>query len=104
MQRGRLPVLYVHADLHDPRPRQLEAERTDAGEPAAALAHDGRDLARSLDRGPGHVDVERDQRPARADDHAACALVQPSRPEVRRQASRTESPPQLVDTATPEER
>ena len=71
VQLGRLPVLDVHAHLDEPGARKLEPERAHAREAAARLAHERGDLARGLER-PAQVDVEGDQRPPHADEHAAC--------------------------------
>ncbi len=57
----------------------------------------GRELA-------AKVDVERDQRPARADDHCPRPLVQTLRPEVGRQLARIDPPLQLLRATAPEER
>ena len=99
MQRGGLPVLDVHAHLDEPGARQVEPERAHAGEAAARLAHDRGDLARDLDVVAAQVDVEGDQRPARADEHAARALVEPRRPEVRRELARVDPPLELLGPA-----
>ena len=69
----------------EPGPRQVEAERAHAREAAARLAHDRGDRARGLDVAAAQVDVERDQRPPRADEHRAGARVEPRRPEVGRE-------------------
>ena len=72
------------------------------GEPAAALAHDRGDRARDPDVS-AQVDVEGDQRPARADDHPAGRLVQARRPEVGRELARVDTPLQLGRPAAPVE-
>src|SRR5579862_7229072 len=45
VQRRRLPVLNVHRDLDESDGRELEPERADAREAAAALSDERRDLA-----------------------------------------------------------
>ena len=69
VQRRRLPVLDVHAHLDEAGARQVEAEGAHAREPPARLADGRRDRARDLDVVASQVDVEGDQRPARADEH-----------------------------------
>ncbi len=102
VQPRRLPVLHVHAHLRVPGGGEVVAERTDARIAPAALAHDRRDLARHL-RGAAHVHVERDQRPARAHEHAAGRRVEPRRPVGRSDLARVEPPLELLCPATPEE-
>ena len=84
VQRGRLPVLDVHRHLHEPGRGSVEPERPDAREAAAALADDGRDLPRGLERA-AQVHVERDQRPPGADEHGAGRRVERARAEVGRE-------------------
>ena len=50
------------------------------------------------------VDVERDQRPPRADEDAARRRVEPRRPEVGRELARVDPPLQLLGAAAAEER
>ena len=85
VERGRLPVLDVHAHLDNPGARQRQAQCPHAREAAVALPHDRGDRPRDLDVVGPQVDVERDQRPPRADEHRARAGVELRRPEVRRQ-------------------
>ena len=101
VQRGCLPVLDVHRDLDDTRARQIETERANAGEAAPALAHDARDLPRDGELA-SEIDVERDQRPARADEHGAGGLVQPRRPVVGRQLARVDARLEPCGAAAPE--
>ena len=103
VQSRRLPVLDVHRDLNHTRARKVEAERTHAGEAAARLAHQRGDLHRCLELA-AQVDVERDQRPAGADDHATRALVQLPGAEVGLELAGVEPPLQLCRAAAPEER
>src|SRR5215218_4849439 len=102
VQCRRLPVLDVHRDLDDAGARQVEPERTDAEEAAAGLAHHRGDRLRILERAP-EVDVEGDQRSARADDDSARPLVEPLRAEVRLELARVDPPLQLLRAAAPEE-
>ena len=76
VQRRGLPVLDVHAHLRHPRPWEVETERSYAGEPAAALTHDRRDRTGDVGSRADEVDVERDQRRADADQHAAGACIE----------------------------
>ena len=103
VQRRGLVVLDVHAHLHEARARELEPERADAREPAVLLAYEPRNLARSLDAAT-EVDVERDQRPPGADEHAAGTFIQPRRAEVRRELARVDPALQLGRPARSEER
>ena len=98
-----LPVLDVHRHLHKARARQIESERPHAGETAAPLAHDRCDLARDRD-GAAEVDVERDQRRPRPEDHPARGRVQLGRPEVGYELTRREPPLELGATAAAVER
>ena len=84
MQRGRLPILDVHRNLDETRTRQVEPERAHARKAAAVLAHEACDLARNADVA-AQVDVEGNQRPAGADDHAARRRMQLRGAEVGRQ-------------------
>ncbi len=101
MQRGCLPVLDVHRDLDDTRARQVETERANAREAAPTLAHDARDLARDGELA-SEIDVERDQWPARADEHGAGGLVQPRWPVVGRQLARVDARLEPCGAAAPE--
>ncbi len=92
VQRRGLPVLDVHRDLDESRARQLETERANTRVPTAALADDGGDCPRHLDR-PTQVDVERDQRRTRAGDHRAGGLVEARRPEVGNELAGVEARP-----------
>ena len=85
VERRRLPVLDVHADLDEAGARQVEPERAHAGKAAAALPHDRGDRARDLDVVAPQVDVEGDQRPARADEHGTGGRIEPRRAEVGRE-------------------
>ncbi len=103
MQRGRLPVLDVHAHLDEPRAREVEPESTDAREPTAGLADDGGHFARGLE--PAfEVDVERNERATRADEHRAGGLVQALGPEIWLQLTGVDPALQLLRAASPEER
>ena len=51
-ERRGLPVLDVHRDLDEPRRGQVEAERADAREAAAVLAHDRAAISRAASSGP----------------------------------------------------
>src|SRR4051812_40700989 len=84
VERGCFPVLDVHRYLDEPRARQVQAERADAREASTLLAHDRRDRTRRREIA-AQVYVESDQRPARAEDHAAGARVQLRRAEVGRE-------------------
>jgi ubiquinone/menaquinone biosynthesis C-methylase UbiE len=103
VQRRCLPVLDVHRDLGQACTPQLEAECTDAAEAAALLAHDGCDRPRDLDI-PAEVDVERDQRPAGAEDHPAGSVVKTRRPEVGHELALVDPALQTLRTAAPVER
>ena len=103
MQRRGLPVLDVHAHLDPAGPGKLEAERAHAREAAVALPDRRRDRARIVERRAAKVDVERDQRTPRADDHAARGRMEVGRPEVRVGALR-EPARQLLGAAPAEER
>src|SRR5919108_603886 len=78
----RFVVLDVHAHLRAARTRQEQAEGAHTGKAAVPLADDGGDLTRDRRIAAREVDVEGDQRPAGADDHATGPLVEPRRPEV----------------------
>ena len=103
VQRRCLPVLDVHRDLDEPSAWQLDAQRANAGEATTALAHDRGDVPRDLEWA-AKVDVERDQRRARTGDHAAGGLVQPRRPEVRRELTGVKAALQCLGPAPPVER
>ena len=83
--------------------RQQQPERTHAGEAAVPLTHRARDPPRRLDVRPDEIDVERDQRPPRADDHAAAQRIEPRRAEVRRHVAVVDAPLQLDRAAAPKE-
>ena len=70
VQRGGLPVLDVHAHLDEACARQVETEGPDSREAAAGLANDRGDGLSRLELA-AQVDVERDERPACADEDAA---------------------------------
>src|SRR6266508_4425497 len=72
-------------------------------EAAVALPHDGRDLARRLDVRADEIHVERDQRPARAHDHAAGGGIETLRAEIRSHLACVDPPLQLTRAAAPEE-
>ena len=95
VQRGRLPVLDVHAHLHE-RPHAAGRARARAhpGTRRRARARPPRSRARPRRRA-AQVDVEGDQRPPRADEHGARARVEPRRPEVRRELAVVEPTLQL---------
>ena len=61
-------------------------------------------ISRATSSVAAEVDVERDQRPPRADDHAAGRRVEPRGPEVGRELARVDPPLQLLRPAAPEER
>ena len=103
VQRRGLVVLDVHADLRVTGARQREAERANTPEAAVLLADHGRDRARDLHVVGSQVDVERDQRPPRADDHAARAWVEPCGAEIRRQLPGVDAPLQLTATTAAEQ-
>src|SRR5436309_35133 len=90
VERGRLPVLDVHADLDETRARERETQRAYALEAAPALSDDGRDRPRDLEVIALQVDVEGNQRTAGSDDHAACGRIKPSRSEVRDELARVD--------------
>ena len=103
VQRRGFVVLHVHAHLHEPGTRQVESECTNAREASVTLPDDPGDLAGRLDLAP-QVDVERDQRPARTDDHPARPLVEPRGAEVRLKLSCVDPALQLSRPAATEER
>jgi len=72
--------------------------------PARAFTNERRDLARDLHACATQIHVEGDQRPPRADDHAAGSLVQPRRTERRLDLTCVDAPLQLFRAATPKER
>src|SRR5262249_7671320 len=71
VERGRLPVLHVHAHLHAAGPWQVEPERPHPGEAAVAFPYEHRKLAGGRDGRPAEVDIEGDQRWTRPNDHPA---------------------------------
>ena len=103
VRRRSFPILDVHGHLHDPRSRQREAERTHAGEAAAALAHEPGNRPRRLDIDRAEIDVERDQRAPGADDHAAGRRIEPGRAEVGLKLAGRDPALQLLRSAAPEE-
>src|SRR5262245_16244037 len=82
VESGRLVVLDVHAHLRMTGAGERKPEGANSGETAASLAHDRGDLARNARVVGREVDVERDQRPAGADDDAARTRIETWRPEV----------------------
>jgi SAM-dependent methyltransferase len=104
VQRGRLIVLDVHAHLCVPGTWQGQPERTHARKTPALLPHDGGDLACQVRVGRVEVDVEGDQRPPRADDHATRARIQPSGSEVRGELAFVQTALKTFRAAPPEER
>ena len=103
VQRRRLPVLDVHAHLDEARERKVEPERTHARKATAPLAHERRDLARCHNVA-AQVDVERDQRATRPDQHATGRVVEKRRPVVRLHLARVDTTLQLLGATAPEER
>ena len=103
VERGGLEVLDVHRDLDDPGARQVEPERPDAREAAPRLADECGDLLGGAEFAP-QVDVERDQRPPSADDHAARTGIELARAEIRLELADADPPAQLVRPAAAEER
>src|SRR5206468_3139663 len=101
IQAGRLPILDVHAHLYEPGLRQLEAEGAHAWKAAVPLADDRGDLP-SRRKLAAQVDVQRDQRSTRADEHRAPAIVEPTWPEIGRERSRLHAPPEPIEAARPE--
>src|SRR5205814_322287 len=95
VERGRLPVLDVHAHLDAARAGQVETERTDAGKPTAAFAHDLGDRESRLEVALD-VDIEGDQRRPRADDDSACFRVEARRPVIRAELARGEAALELL--------
>ena len=84
VQRRRLPVLDVHDTCTSPaRGRSSPSARTPGKPPPCSRTTAA--ISRATSSRAAQVDVERDQRPARADDHAAGGRVEPRRPEVRRE-------------------
>ncbi len=78
MRRGRVEIDDVRRDL-DPPVSEPERERLDAGQPAAGLPHRGGDLARNVEW-PLELQVEGEERRARAYQDRAEGGVQPRRP------------------------
>ena len=74
------------------------------GKPPSRSRTDRGDLARRVDVRADEIHVERDQRPPRADDRAACRRIELRRPEVRRELARIDPPLQLAGPAAAEER
>src|SRR5512133_3210716 len=103
MERGRLPVLDVHAHLDTACPGQFEAERSHAGEPAVSLADDRGNRARILDRSAAQIDVERDQWAAGSDDDAAGTGMELGRAEVNGELCLGQATSQLRGSAPAEE-
>ncbi|MFN8186735.1 MAG: hypothetical protein U0R69_06635 [Gaiellales bacterium] len=103
VRRRPLPVLEVHAHLDEPLARQLEPERAHGGQPPVPLADQAGDLARDLDVTAAQVDIERDERLANADEHAAGRRVEPGRPSIRRELPRVDPPLQLLRPAATKE-
>ena len=103
VQCGRLPVFDIHRHLDDAGPRQVETERSHAGKPAALLPDHRGDLLGGR-KGSLQIDVERDQRATRAEDHAACARVKRRRAEARLELVVVEASLQLGHSAAPVER
>jgi hypothetical protein len=104
VQRGGLVVLDVHADLRMACFRQEQPERAHAREPTTSLAHHRSNRACDLDVVRGEVDVERDQRPARADDDAAPALVESRGSVVGTKLACVDAALEALRTSLPEER
>ena len=103
VERRGLPVLDVHADLHAPGERQRQPERPNPRESAAGLPDDARDRSCDLDVLGSEVDVEGDQRPPRAHEHAARGRIERTRPEIRSKLALPEAAPELVRAAATEE-
>ena len=91
VQRRRLPVLDVHRHLHEPGPRQVEAEGAHArGSRRPARGRPPRPRARR-DSAPRRLTLNAISGRAGADDHAAGGLVQRGRPEVGHELARRRS-------------
>lgn len=103
VQRRRLEVLDVHRDLDEPGAGQVEPERAHAGESSARLADERSDLARRRELA-AQIDVERDQRPPRPDDHSAGSRVKLTRAIVRLELARRDPSSELRRPPAPEER
>src|SRR5207247_6833496 len=103
-QGGCLPLVHVPAHLDEARPRQVETQRSDAGEATVLLAHDARDRPRDLDVIGAQIDVEGDERPASAHQHCAGCGIEPRWPEVRRQLPGVDPPLQLLRPTPTEKR
>src|SRR4029453_14548126 len=103
MQRGRFPVLDVHAHLHEACARQLETEGTHAWESAVALADRRGGLPRRLELS-AQVDVERDQRSSRSDEYGARTLLDARRPELGRELAGLDASTQPLEALSAEER
>ena len=97
VERRRLPVLDVHRHLDEPAAGEREAERANAAEAAARLADDGRDRLRDGEVVGSEIDVERDERPAGADEDAAGGRVEPRRAAVGGELSGVDAPLELAD-------
>ena len=87
-----------------PRLGSPNAERADAGEAPALLSHDRRDRARDVDVVRGQVHVERDERPARADEHGSHRRIELGRPAVGCQLAGLEPLLEGREPLRPEER
>ena len=104
VQGRRFVVLDVHADLRTTGSRQEQPECAHTGETATLLPHDCCDCPRYLHIVGGEVHVERDQRPARADDDTTGALVESRRTEVRAKLARVDTALELRRASAPVER
>ena len=86
-----------------PGARQTQPQRADSSEAAVALAHGTCHVPRRVEVVALEIDVERDQRRACSDQHAAGPLVELCRAEVRLQLPGGQTPLQLGRAAAAEE-
>jgi ubiquinone/menaquinone biosynthesis C-methylase UbiE len=103
VQCRRFPVLDVHAHLDAAGPWQVQPQGADSGKAAVTLADNRRDRPCIVERRPAKIDVERDQRPPRANDDTARARIQLGRAEVRLELSRREPAREAVRATLPKE-
>ncbi len=102
MRRGCGDVHDVRRDLEAPVPER-KAERLDPGQPARGRANGRRDLSCDAERSQ-QLEIERDERPADAEQHGTRSRINPRRPEVRRQLPELDAPLQLDEPTPAEER
>ena len=105
VQRGRLPVLDVHAHLHEPRARQVEARARARPGSRRRVSRTSAAISRAdLESSPRRLTLNAISGRRAPTSTPPADRIEPRRPEVGRELARVDAPLQLLRPAAPEER